>query len=94
MERIEQLHMVEYVEYMPQAEDMKQGVLYVSKRFGTAIHLCACGCGRQSVTPFGSSTGWQLTASGTKVTLAPSILNTDCPNRAHYFIRNNKVIWA
>lgn len=94
MERLKHLQMVEYVDCIPPVEQMKQGVLYVSRAFSTAVHLCACGCGCQSVTPFGSSYGWELTTKGTKVTLSPSILNGNCPNNAHYFIRDNAIIWV
>lgn len=94
MARLEHLHKVEYVEYIPPVDKMKQGVLYVSLEFCTAAHLCACGCGQQSVTPLGGEHGWQYNSNGVQVTLAPSILNTNCPNRAHYFIRDSKIIWV
>lgn len=94
MERLTHLHTVEYVDYIPQEAKMQHGVLYVSRRFSIAVHLCACGCGYQSVTPLGGGHGWQFTSSGTKVTLSPSILNGNCPNKAHYFIRDNAIVWA
>lgn len=40
----------EFVEYMP--DELREGILYISMKYGTAIHLCACGnCGQQTVTP-------------------------------------------
>lgn len=85
---------VRYVEYIPPREEMEQGVMYVSRQFQTAVHLCACGCGNESVTPFGGSHGWDFRSNNNKVTLHPSILNTNCPNNAHYFIRDNMIEWV
>lgn len=85
---------VRYVECIPHREEMVQGVIYVSRKYQTAAHLCACGCGNESVTPLGCSHGWDFKVNGTKVTLSPSILNTNCPNKAHYFIRKNEIEWV
>ena len=41
----------EFVDFVPKRLD--DGVLYVSIRFGTAVHRCACGCGEEVVTPLG-----------------------------------------
>lgn len=85
----------QYVEQIPKPRD--PSVLYVSRRYELAIHLCACGCGNEAVTPLGSNAepgrGWTLQehADGS-VTLEPSILNTACG--AHYFIRSNVVEWC
>lgn len=92
--RINKIFEVLYVECIPPHEEMVQGVIYVSRKFQTAVHLCACGCGCQSVTPFGSSYGWEFKGNGAKVTLSPSILNTNCPYMAHYFIRDNEIDWV
>lgn len=92
--KINKIVEVRYVEYIPSYEEMVQGVMYMSCKYQTAVHLCACGCGCQSVTPFGNSLGWTFKSNGTKVTLSPSILNTNCPNKAHYFIRDNKIDWV
>ena len=82
-----------FVDSIPR--DLEEGVLYVSKKYETAIHLCACGCGNQAVTPFGSwQDSWTLSENGEAVTLSPSILNSHCPTKAHYFIRGNRVDWC
>ena len=39
----------EFVDHIP--EQLDDGVLYVSIRFGTVVHRCACGCGEEVVTP-------------------------------------------
>lgn len=91
---------LKYVETMP--EKKEDGILYVSKRFGLAIHLCACGCGGQVVTPLNGSWngwdkshGWDYTEHGDgTVTLSPSIGNFEFRCKSHYFIRRNKVVWV
>lgn len=80
-----------FVETIPEAMDA--GVLYVSMSLASAIHLCACGCGREVITPL-SPTDWKLCFDGEDVTLEPSIGNWSFPCRSHYWIRGGKVRWA
>jgi hypothetical protein len=82
----------DFVEYIPRKLD--EGTLYISERFCTAAHLCACGCGEKVVTPL-SPANWRLEKhrDGT-VSLAPSIGNWNYVCRSHYWIRQNQVIWA
>lgn len=81
----------EFVHYMP--EQMESGKLYISCEFKTAIHLCACGCGHEVVTPLKPETGWQLTETDNMVSLNPSIGNFQIPCRTHYYIRANQIVW-
>lgn len=74
-------------------EDPEEGHLYVSTEFATAIHRCACGCGEEVVTPL-SPASWSLTYNGDTVSLRPSIGNWGFECRSHYWIRNNRVVWA
>ena len=68
----------ELVEFIP--DDLEQGKIYVSLPFKCAIHLCACGCGLQTVTPFSPPNGWTLTLDENNlVTLHPSIGNFQYP---------------
>lgn len=68
------------------------GVLYISRIYSTAIHLCACGCGQQVVTPLSM---WTLTENALgEVTLHPSIGNWSFACQSHYWITNSKIIWA
>ena len=60
----------EFVDHIP--EELDDGVLYVSMRFGTVVHRCACGCGEEVVTPLGP-VEWRLTYDGKAVSLEPSI---------------------
>jgi hypothetical protein len=80
-----------FVDAAPEVLD--DGVLYVSIRYATALHRCACGCGSEIVTPI-SRTGWILTFDGTAVTLHPSIGNWNYPCRSHYWIRHDRIEWA
>ena len=80
-----------FVDSFPKPLEM--GVLYVSVRFRTAAHLCACGCGNKVVTPF-SPAGWSMRFDGESVTLAPSVGNGRIPCRSHYFIEKDQVIWS
>jgi len=84
-----------FVDHVPR--ELEQGVLYVSEKYETAIHLCACGkCGWKTVTPFhDGSTGWNYTRTADdKITLSPSIGNQQFPCKSHYFIQANKVVWC
>lgn len=80
-----------FVEFIP--EVLREGVLYVSVAYGTAVHKCCCGCGRRVVTPI-TPTDWKLTFDGKSVSLYPSIGNWAFPCQAHYWITNNRVRWA
>ena len=82
----------EFVHYIP--ERLDAGVLYVSRRYNTASHLCCCGCGREVVTPLNPAK-WQLTEHPDgRVSLMPSIGNWSFPCQSHYFIVRNRVSWA
>ncbi|MCL5057361.1 MAG: DUF6527 family protein [Actinobacteria bacterium] len=74
-------------------KDLEAGVLYVSEEFGTAAHLCACGCGSKIRTPLGS-TEWSLEETALGPTLYPSIGNWQQDCKSHYWIRDGQVIWA
>lgn len=75
--------------------ELEEGTIYISHKFQIAIHLCACGCKEQAVTPLGSN-GWTLTDTDGKITLRPSIGNWiwENPYHAHYFITNSKAIFV
>lgn len=81
----------EFVEFIPR--QLEDGILYISERYKTASHKCACGCGEKVVTPL-SPVEWQLSKSGDTVSLYPSIGNWNYSCRSHYWIRNNRIQWA
>lgn len=80
----------EFVSSFP--EEMNDGVLYVSTRFATAAHLCACGCGSEVVTPL-SPQQWKITFDG-EVSVWPSIGNWTLPCQSHYVIEHGRIRWA
>ncbi|WP_425414045.1 DUF6527 family protein [Pleomorphomonas oryzae] len=57
------------------------------------MHRCCCGCGSEVVTPL-SPTDWKLTFDGVSVSLDPSVGNWSLNCRSHYWIKNNKAVWA
>lgn len=88
--KIDQMRL-ELVEFMPSA--LEPGVLYVSKKYHTAAHLCACGCGEKIRTQLGPL-GWQFTNGRRGPSLYPSIGNWQKRCRSHYFIKSGYVVWA
>lgn len=72
--------------------ELKPGRLYVSAQFATAAHLCACGCGREVITPL-SPAQWILTFDGS-VSLTPSIGNWALPCQSHYVVDHGTIRWA
>lgn len=95
MEKLFEIEPV-YVEQMP--HEKEHGKLYISKKYGITIHLCACGCGQQSVCDIKPrwKDGWTFTENNGEVSLSPSIgnFNGERPYHAHYYITNNKIRWV
>lgn len=88
---------VEFSKYIP--EDKVEGILYISREYETAVHLCPCGCGAEIPIPItedpreinGIRNPWYMSIPYKNVvTISPSLLNRECG--AHYFITQNKVI--
>ena len=79
------------VHYMP--KELRPGVLYVSEEFGTAAHLCACGCGSKIRTPLGP-TEWTFEETDSLPTLDPSVGNWQQACQSHYWIYRGEVIWS
>ena len=81
----------EFVDHIP--DQLDEGVLYVSMRFSTIVHRCACGCGQEVVTPLGPAE-WRLSYDGRSISLTPSIGNWGFRCRSHYWIKDSTVRWA
>ena len=81
----------EFVEFIPAKGE--PGVIYVSERFRTAMHLCCCGCGLEVITPLNPAK-WSLSKQGCQVSLSPSIGNWSFPCKSHYWIERGRVRWA
>jgi hypothetical protein len=80
-----------FVEYMPSA--LEEGILYISLEYSTASHKCPCGCGNRIVTPL-TPVNWRLIFDGETVSLEPSVGNWSYACQSHYWITNNKIVWA
>lgn len=80
-----------FVDYIP--ANLEESVLYISIEFRIASHRCACGCGKEVVTPL-SHTDWALIYDGESISLNPSIGNWGFECRSHYWIKRNRVVWA
>lgn len=81
----------EFVEFVPR--ELEQGILYVSMRYATTVHLCPCGCGNRVVLPL-SPAEWTLHYDGEHISLQPSIGNWEYPCQSHYWITANQIRWA
>jgi hypothetical protein len=81
----------EFVENIP--DFLKEGVIYISMPFATAIHKCCCGCGIEVVTTF-SPTDWKLIFDGNTISLHPSIGNWSFACQSHYWVKQSYIIWA
>jgi len=79
------------VHYMP--KELEPGALYVSEEFGTAAHLCPCGCGSKIRTPLGP-TEWSFKETKGEPTLYPSIGNWQQACKSHYWIQEGRIVWA
>ena len=88
--RVEQM-VPTFVDRVP--GQLVEGLLYVSLRYRTVTHLCACGCGVEVNTPL-HPTGWQISYDGVAVTLSPSVGNWGEECRSHYLIEKNLVRWS
>ncbi len=78
-------------EFIP--AELDEGIVYVSIEYATASHLCCCGCGEKVVTPM-TPTDWKIIFNGEAVSLHPSIGNWGFECRSHYWIKEDRVVWA
>lgn len=74
-------------------DQIDPGILYISIDFATMMHLCACGCGREVVTPL-SPKDWRITYDGRSVSVHPSVGSWSLPCRSHYVIKKGNIRWA
>lgn len=82
---------IEFVENVPAV--LKEHTLYLSILYSTAIHLCPCGCKEEVVTKIAPHR-WCFKYDGESISLFPSIGNFNQPCQSHYWIIENKIIWA
>jgi hypothetical protein len=79
------------VHYIP--KELRPGILYVSKEFSIAIHLCACGCGTKIRTPLGP-TEWRVKQTRGGPSLSPSVGNWQESCQSHYWIDCGQIRWS
>ncbi len=72
---------------------LEPGLLYISIKYHTVLHLCACGCNEEIVTPLAPDQ-WHIEFDGASISMSPSIGNFRLPCHSHYFIRHNQVVWV
>lgn len=90
-ERVDKLDPV-FVVNIP--KDIEDGILYVSEKFKTCIHNCACGCKNKVVLPFGKhEKHWEYKRINDLITIRPSVGNWSFPCKSHYYITNNNIDW-
>ncbi len=82
-----------FVDSFPPISEMEPGVLYVSMKYRSAAHLCACGCRGEVVTPIRKG-AWRFCFDGESVTLSPSVGSRNLACKSHYFIRDGEILWA
>lgn len=82
---------LKFCDYIP--DELDSETIYVSIVYKTAVHLCACGCRNEVVTPI-SPYDWSLKYNGESISLNPSIGNWSFQCRSHYWIKNNRVIFC
>ena len=80
-----------FVDRVP--HEIEEGILYVSTDVNTAVHLCACGCKTEIVTPIDPSE-WQFTYDGETISLYPSVGVWGAQCKSHYWIKRNKIQWS
>ena len=88
--RLERIR-AEHVEFMP--KQLEPGILYITRKYGTAAHLCACGCGEKIRTPLGP-TEWKVTESRSGPSVWPSVGNWQKACESHYVIEDGRIVWC
>lgn len=78
------------VEFIP--DSLEPGVVYIAQQYEVAAHLCACGCGEETITPI-MERQWSLARQAGEVSLSPSIGNFNIACKSHYFITRNRIVW-
>jgi hypothetical protein len=81
----------EFVDRIPKT--LNDGVIYISRKFGTAAHNCCCGCRTKIITPLKPGR-WRLEETGNSVSISPSIGNWSAACQSHYWITDNRIDWA
>lgn len=92
-------YVTEFVERMPNNEELQDGILYIAPHYAVAVHKCMCGCGEKVVTPLNIgenkfNNAWDWNYDGKTISLSPSVGNFQQPCKSHYFLKNGNVQWC
>ena len=83
-----------FVESIPvDLSDLKEGILLVCMKYSTLVHRCPCGCGGLSEIGLHPATRIMI-YDGQNISVEPSIGVNALPCRSHYWIKNNRIVWA
>lgn len=83
-----------FVQSIPkEADEIKDGYLYICLRYNMIVHRCPCGCNGLSEIGLNRRTRTFI-YDGVGVTLEPSVGARALPCRSHYWIRDNQVLWS
>jgi hypothetical protein len=81
---------ISFVDFVPGI--LEDNTLYISIKYSTCSHLCPCGCSSKVITPL-TPLKWSLIYNKS-VSLYPSIGNWHLPCKSHYWIKDNRFVWA
>ena len=92
MPKIHEIELKEVIE-RPEIIDAEEGFAYYSKEEKSLQGRCPCGCEYHFYLPVNrGKKWWEAVVKDSKITVKPSVLNKACG--AHYFIRDNKIVWC
>lgn len=85
----------EFTEFIPEAKNMIQNVVYISNQYHTSSHLCLCGCGELVAMPLNTNVhpthGWDYDVDDKeRLSFIPSVGNYQIPCKSHYIITKGK----
>ncbi len=74
------------VEYLPDLEEMKERVIYISDKYGTSGHKCLCGCGQLTILPLEKGEWSYEVDAKNRISFSPSVGNYQLLCASHYII--------
>lgn len=91
MKTLKKVHYIPvYVDTIP--DILEEGKVYISEKYGCAIHNCLCGCGEKTVMDLKPNwkNGWDLIKENNDtVSFTPSVGNFQMPCKSHYIMTKN-----
>lgn len=78
-----------YVREIPDA--LQEGVFYLSKQYELALHLCACECKREVVTPLAGDNRRSIAVTANGVSFTDAVNSKRWPCKSHYWVKEGIV---